>query len=233
MRQFFNLLAAGLLSLLPMTATGQDRPVVVELFTSQGCSSCPPADAYLHKLAKRDDVIALAMHVDYWDYIGWKDIFASPELTERQRTYARVGQRRMVYTPQMIINGQDHVVGNRPRDVEDLIKQHSKADKLINLKAKRSGDKVMIQAVAEEALSGPVTIQLLRYKPQETVQIKRGENAGRSLSYANIVTDITELRNWNGRKALDISAKMLGNERGVILVQGSGQGAVMAAAWVQ
>ena len=109
----------------------QTSPVVVELFTSQGCSSCPPADAMLHKLAERDDVIALALHVDYWDYIGWKDEFAVPAYTKRQRGYARTNGRRMIYTPQMVINGQDDVIGAKPMDVSDLIqKHHEVADKV-------------------------------------------------------------------------------------------------------
>ena len=91
-------------------AIAQDQPVVVELFTSQGCSSCPPADALLHELAARDDVVALAMHVDYWDYIGWKDVFGNPAHSARQRAYAKAGNRRMVYTPQMIVNGENRLL---------------------------------------------------------------------------------------------------------------------------
>ena len=110
---------------ISVPATAQS-PVVVELFTSQGCSSCPPADKLMHELAKRDDVIALALHVDYWDYIGWKDVFAQPEFTARQRAYARLGNRKMIYTPQMVINGRDHVVGSNPKDTNALISSHKK-----------------------------------------------------------------------------------------------------------
>jgi hypothetical protein len=107
-------LLTACLIILSAPSLAQDRPVLVELFTSQGCSSCPPADALLHKLARRDDVVALALHVDYWDYIGWKDTFAKAAHSARQRAYAREAGRRMVYTPQMIINGADHVVIGRP-----------------------------------------------------------------------------------------------------------------------
>uniref|UniRef100_UPI002FDA0931 DUF1223 domain-containing protein n=1 Tax=Pontibaca methylaminivorans TaxID=515897 RepID=UPI002FDA0931 len=134
-------LAAGLCFLLGSFAHAQEAapiapvpdgaaqagPVVVELFTSQGYPSCPPADAMLAELAGREDVLPLALHVDYWDYMGWKDTFASPENTARQRGYAAAGERKMVYTPQMVINGADHLVGTRFRDISALIDRH-KAD---------------------------------------------------------------------------------------------------------
>ena len=114
-------LAIGFLASFIGAAAAADRPVVVELYTSQGCSSCPPADAILAELADREDVIALAFHVDYWDYIGWKDIFADPANTLRQRNYARVAGARSVYTPQMIVDGQDHVVGTKPMKLAEHI----------------------------------------------------------------------------------------------------------------
>ena len=99
-----HLLSTTFAALMALSApVFADSPVVVELFTSQGCSSCPPADKMLHALAKRDDVIALALHVDYWDYIGWKDQFAQAKFTKRQRNYAALGNRRSIYTPQMIV----------------------------------------------------------------------------------------------------------------------------------
>ena len=120
---------SGVLMAVAGIAAAESRPVVVELFTSQGCSSCPPADAFLHELSQRDDVIALALHVDYWDYIGWKDIFAQPAFTKRQKAYAKAGGRRSVYTPQMIIGGQDHVVGTHEENASALIQQHAAAER--------------------------------------------------------------------------------------------------------
>src|SRR3954454_10513973 len=98
-----NLLTAAVLLFGIVVAHAEERPVVVELFTSQGCNSCPPADAYLGELAARSDVLALGLHVDYWDYIGWKDPFAQRAYTERQRHYSRALNQRFVYTPQMVI----------------------------------------------------------------------------------------------------------------------------------
>ena len=106
-------IAAGLVAAAtPVRAAGRSqRPVVLELFTSQGCSSCPPADALLGELAKRDEVVTLAFHVDYWDYIGWKDPFGDPLHTARQRAYAAHLGQRTIYTPQLVVDGAGHVVG--------------------------------------------------------------------------------------------------------------------------
>lgn len=109
MRRFTAALALALCFAAPGFA--QRAMVVVELYTSQGCSSCPPADALLHDLAEREDVIALALHVDYWDYIGWKDEFAHPQHAQRQRAYAQKAKRRSIYTPEFIVQGQTDVVG--------------------------------------------------------------------------------------------------------------------------
>lgn len=126
MTRLISLIALYWLTIGSVVAA-QDNPVVVELYTSQGCSSCPPADEYFHKsLAHRDDLIALSLHVDYWDYLGWKDHLASPEYSKRQRNYARAAGHRSVYTPQMIIGGVDHVVGNHPSEVKDKIADHKK-----------------------------------------------------------------------------------------------------------
>ena len=183
------------LAVLAGVVAAETRPVVVELYTSQGCSSCPPADALLHKLAKRDDVIALALHVDYWDYIGWKDAFASPQNTARQKNFARVAGRRSVYTPQMIIAGQDHVVGSHPMDVADLIRLHAARDQDVDLQLSRSGETLAIR-VESRGRVGKAVVQLVRYDPAAKVKITRGENAGKTLTYSNIVTEWRELGNW-------------------------------------
>lgn len=226
-------IVATLLALVVMSLSvaAQDRPVVVELFTSQGCSSCPPADAFLSELSKRDDVVALAMHVDYWDYIGWKDIFAVPQNTERQRAYARSGGRSMVYTPQMIINGQDHVVGNRPKDVSDLIARHRKDPENVSLGLSREGETLTINADAKPGVGGPLIVQLARYQSEATVAIERGENAGRTLSYSNIVTEFTVLKKeWNTSQPLHLQTTVSGDEPLVVLIQHYEHGPIEAVA---
>lgn len=206
----------------------QNGPVVVELYTSQGCSSCPPADAMLHDLAKRDDVIALALHVDYWDYIGWKDIFGRHENTLRQHAYARAANATTVYTPQMIIDGETHVIGSRPMQVMDAVQAHSARVDIVDVSLSRRGDNVLINA--EASRRGNYTVQLVRYTPEETVAIRRGENAGRNLSYANIVTSWDVVERWDGRSDLELQAQAAGDSPIVVIVQQSTDGPIVGAA---
>lgn len=210
-------------------AQAQGRAVVVELFTSQGCSSCPPADEYLHELAKRDDVIALALHVDYWDYIGWKDIFADPAYTARQRKYAKVAGRRMVYTPQMIINGQEDVVGNRPQDVQALIAAHQAKPAQVRLHVTRAGRALQINARDVSGAGQSWDVQLVSYRPKSPVKITRGENAGHDFTYANVVTGITRIAQWQGNTPLSLNAKAPGDGPVVVVVQRAGLGRIAAA----
>ncbi|MEO0358312.1 MAG: DUF1223 domain-containing protein, partial [Pseudomonadota bacterium] len=191
------IISLALAGLAATSAGADDRPVVVELFTSQGCSSCPPADELMHGLAKDANVIALALHVDYWDYIGWKDSFASPAFTERQRNYARVQSERMVYTPQMMVNGVAHVVGNRANDVQQLINTHRNSDRQVQTRATVADGTATI-SVETTAIQGPFIIHLVSYAPRSEVDIRRGENAGRTISYANVVTDWRSVAEWSG-----------------------------------
>jgi hypothetical protein len=211
----------------------QPYPVVVELYTSQGCSSCPPADEFLAELAGHQDVIALALHVDYWDYIGWEDSFAQPGFTERQKTYARAVKSRMIYTPQMIIGGVERVEGNTPDAVVKLIGKHKGALSPVRLTVERQGDTVVIRAVAEPPLSEGAEVQLVRYAPEAVVAIERGENAGRTVTYRNIVTEWTKLADWPGSAPLELTAPAPGAEPVVVIVQEPGPSAVLAAARVE
>ncbi|MEM6588846.1 MAG: DUF1223 domain-containing protein, partial [Pseudomonadota bacterium] len=169
----FSFLFAAALS-LATAVQAQDRPVLVELFTSQGCSSCPPADAFLHELAERENVIALAMHVDYWDYIGWKDSFAQPDFTARQRAYARLGNRKMVYTPQMVINGADHVIGSNPKDTNRVIDAHHQLPVEVDLRASRDGNSMTVSGQVTSDYDDTVSVYVLRYRPYSSVDILRG-----------------------------------------------------------
>ncbi|SHI82385.1 hypothetical protein SAMN05444000_103156 [Shimia gijangensis] len=207
-----------------------EKAVVVELFTSQGCSSCPPADKFFHEnLSKRDDVIALSLHVDYWDYLGWKDNLASPAYTKRQRNYARAAGHRSVYTPQMIIGGKDHVVGNHPYEVKDLIAAHKKKKSVVDVSIERSGNRFVIRAETSQS-PGAMVVHLVRYRPAETVEIKHGENAGRSLIYANIVEDWDEIAQWDGKSPLQVKAPGRGDLPAVVIVQKRSFGPILAAA---
>ncbi|MCV2889559.1 DUF1223 domain-containing protein [Ruegeria aquimaris] len=224
-----------LLTVLFMSAAARaEQPVVVELFTSQGCSSCPPADEIMHRLAERDDVIGLALHVDYWDYIGWKDAFASPAHTLRQQAYARSGGRSMIYTPQMVVQGVEDVVGAREQDVVSLIEAHKKLPAQADLSVTRTGQELSVAlAPTEASVAEDHVVQLLRYTPLRHASIKRGELAGHDLDYANVVESLSVVGRWDGRSQMDLSVPVEGDLPIVVLVQQAGAGPIVAAARVK
>lgn len=226
----FQRIAIAIALVGALTGMGRaDSPVVVELYTSQGCSSCPPADDLLTEIADREDIIALALHVDYWDYLGWADDFASPAFTQRQRNYARAAGKRMIYTPQMIVGGVDHIVGHKPQDLRAAVREHAAKRSPVNLALERRGGDVEITAQAGQG-SGQMVVQLVRYHPSQSVSIRRGENAGREILYSNIVTSWQVLTEWNGRNALSMRAAAPGDQPVVVIVQSHGHGAILAAA---
>ncbi|MFZ1727313.1 MAG: DUF1223 domain-containing protein [Albidovulum sp.] len=232
MRSFIVCVLAGWLVMSGMSQaqSTMENPVVVELYTSQGCSSCPPADAVLAELAKRSDVIPLALHIDYWDYIGWKDTFADPAFTQRQRDYARVAGVRTIYTPQMIIGGMDHLVGVHVSELEKLFKRHASKAPQVRLVLTRKGSVVQIRAKALKPLERGAIVQIVRYSPSETVAIGRGENSGRTIDYVNTVLDLTKLANWDGSAefAQDVKAESKGSY--AVIIQEPGPGPVLVAA---
>lgn len=210
-------------------AWAQSSPaVVVELFTSQGCSACPPADELMQNLSNDPRVIALALHVDYWDYIGWTDQFGNPAFTDRQKSYAEAAGSRMLYTPQFIIAGSERVEGNQPSRLEALVSDRATRPSQPDLDLTRDGDTLHIVA-GPTALPEKVQVQLVRYHPQVTVDIERGENAGRSITYSNIVTSWQILGDWTGTTPLDLSAKAEGPDPVVVILQTPGPGTIIAA----
>ncbi|MPQ94078.1 DUF1223 domain-containing protein [Thioclava sp. JE_KL1] len=200
---------------------GEHDPVVVELYTSQGCSSCPPADALLKELTDRDDVIALALHVDYWDYLGWKDPFGKPEFSARQKSYAIAAGERTVYTPQMIIAGREALIGPQEAALDTAIARESDAHPEVDLKITGKGDHYEIALSPVDKLETPAMVQLVRYKPSATVDILRGENAGRTVTYKNIVTSLTGIAEWDGRAPVTLSVDLDGDAPAVVIVQES------------
>lgn len=224
------LAAFGLVIGMSGAAMAQSSPTVVELFTSQGCSSCPPADAYLAEIADRDDVIALALHVDYWDYIGWADTFGSPAFTQRQHGYAQAANQRSVYTPQAVVAGQDETIGSNPASVSALIAQDQARPDLAKLAIARKGATIAISATALAGFDGTVQVNLVHYLPDRSVSITRGENAGRTIQYRNVVTGIDTLGTWDGKRALSLSAPVKAGEPVVVLLQRAAFGQIVAAA---
>ncbi len=225
---------AGLLAIASVALAGpvgaQSNDVLVELYTSQGCSSCPPADALLKKLDERAGVIALALHVDYWDYIGWKDSFGDPAYAKRQRAYAYVAGSRTIYTPQMIVGGTAIIIGAKPMEVADLINEMQVQDHGIRMMLERKGGSLEISARMLGTHSQPMIVQLVRYQPSQTVSIPRGENAGRTIEYVNIVTEWRQIGKWDGKTPLKLREDVLGPLPLVVILQAVGPGQVLAAA---
>ncbi len=240
-RQFARIAAGAALGGLGLSALRSTQaadplpnaPVVVELFTSQGCSSCPPADRLLAELSRRPGVIALSVHVDYWDYIGWKDPFASAATTARQHSYAQTLKQRYVYTPEMVFNGAAHDPGTNAGRVERMLKQA----------AERTGVRVN---PALSALSGgrglielPKTagvplsdIWLLSVDPRHVTSVGRGENRGATLTNVNVVRSIEKLATWTGEATrLTVAAdKLPPGAAMVALVQSAHHGPILGAA---
>jgi len=182
-------------SLLTDRPTKSDHVVVLELFTSQGCSSCPPADRLLNEV-KSDHIIALSYHVDYWNYIGWKDPFSKSVYTDRQRSYGVKFNSSTIYTPQLVINGQEHIVGSNRSLLNQKINQYSKEnnDNSVSLsKVSKSGDVVNFNYSVEGDLDDTYIRTILVINERKT-SVKRGENRNRELVNTNIVVTEQRLR---------------------------------------
>lgn len=215
-------------------------PVIVELFTSQGCNSCPPADAFLGELAGRPDVVALALHVDYWDYIGWKDPFAKRMYTERQRDYARSLWQRFVYTPQMVVDGRYQDVGSDRHAINKLI-ERAHVDKakqpLVQIvrvdepqaEGSASGPpaKVRVESIG---FRGTASVWLALYDREHHTEVPRGENAGRRLVDYNVVREFRRIGTFDGRPvtlALELGELAGRHDAGVVFVQQDGTGPIL------
>ena len=204
--------------------------VVVELFTSQGCVACPPADALMARLVQRPGVIALSLHVDIWDYLGWRDRFAQPGFSERQKAYARVEGSRSIFTPQMIVAGAHRLKGTRGMELAELLQKEAGRNSEVRLVLQRAGSMLHVTAEAEPPLDREVTVDLVRYKPEATVEIYGGENAGRTVTHHNIVTVWESLGLWDGNGPVAFHVRVEGSDPVVVIVQETGPGAILAAA---
>jgi hypothetical protein len=220
------LAAAALLTLTgPALAAPPAQPVVVELFTSQGCSSCPPADAALAQVADRDDVIALSFGVTYWDELGWKDTFARPEFTARQKAYSR-RFGGAPYTPEVVAGGRADSVGNSKARIEALIaKTRGPAAASITT---TSGSATVTAGVAPRA---GADVWLVRYDPRTVrVPVKAGENTGKTLPIRNVVRSLVRLGTWDGSQATFRYGAAPADLDSVVIVQSRDGGPILAAA---
>ena len=230
-------LALALAPLMPMAALADDKPpIVVELYTSQGCSSCPPADKYMGELIKRPEILGLTFHVDYWDYIGWKDPFALPGNTTRQKQHSSNLGLRNIYTPQMVIQGAANAVGSDRMDVDRAIDKARKLSQIpISLKHNNS-DQLNI-SIPTTAYKGSAKILLVAFDDKHSTSVKRGENGGRQLSYYHVVREMKKIGTWTGQ-AISLNTSVAGMAAAgrnacAVLIQSERTGRILGAAQIR
>jgi hypothetical protein len=208
-------------------ARAEKAPVVVELFTAQGCSSCGKANQLVADLAKDDGVLALTYSVDYWDYLGWKDTFAKPGFADRQRAYAKKFALRDVPTPQMVVGGRVQASGTKAEAVEDLVKTAARAP--LNAPDMQFIGKGRVAVGSAAPPRGGAEVWLVRYDPREQdIAVKRGDNKGQTLVHRNVVRELVKLGAWAGRpKLYRLPASTDADLQTVILVQGAKGGRIL------
>jgi hypothetical protein len=221
-------LSLFLLAIAFAPAAAAERPILVELFTSEGCSSCPPADALLAELATRSDVLALSFHVDYWDRLGWKDPFSSPAATRRQQRYAELLGLATVYTPQIVVDGRWQTVGSSREDVERILGAARREREQVPLTvAVDHGRAWIILGPGGEA--GPAAVELIGFDRRDVTPVARGENAGRTLAHVDVVRSIEEVSRFDGRADVIEAPLPAQCDRIAAIVQGS-DGRILAVA---
>ncbi len=222
----------------PKAAVVSTSPrAVVELFTSQGCSSCPAADELLAKLATRDDLIAISLSVDLWDYLGWRDTLAQAKFSDRQKAYAKVLGDGMVYTPQMVINGRAHVNGSDALKIDAAIEETSSAfaASRVPIQLTVRGNRLLVE-IGPEAQAGAkdATVWLAVVSKTVSVPIERGENKGKTITYNNVVRDLMPIGTWHGKMlAVELDRHTFMHkhaDRCAVLVQQGRGGAIIGAA---
>ena len=237
-------LSLAALAAIAMSVAGQahagEISAVLELFTSQGCSSCPPADALLAELAKNPGLVVLSLPVDYWDYIGWKDTLASPAFSERQKDYAAARGDGQVYTPQIVVDGIAHVVGSDGAKVEQALQESAGRQGVLSVPlhvSEVNGDLVGEVGAATDGVPEWGSVLLLQVAKKRIVTIGRGENAGHTYTYTNVVRSIDRIGMWNGTAMkFDVPAAEMSRRGadGYVVILQSGKsdrpGAILAAA---
>lgn len=231
---FTMLIGAALLGTAGWTGTARAQssssPVILELFTSQGCNSCPPADALMAEWAKLPGTLPLSLHVDYWDYLGWKDTFGKKGHSNRQQEYARQIGSRQIYTPQVVIDGRFQAIGSDHKAVQAALSKARKEQR-IALQADRSNGSWLVRVPAAAA-QGEAELVLCRYDRRHEVAIERGENTGRTITYLNVARAWNRFGRWSG-SAASYALPDLGDvdwsKEGVVIMLQSLNGAILGA----
>ena len=209
-------------------ARAGERPILVELFTSEGCSSCPPADALLAELASRPDVLALSFHVDYWDRLGWKDPFSSREATQRQNRYAALLDLATVYTPQIVVDGRRQVVGSDRADVEHALDQarRDRQEVPVTLALEHGQAQIKLGPGSDAAAA---SVLLIGFDRRHVTAVKRGENGGRTLTHVDVVRGVEEIARYSGNAGA-IAAPIRWNSDRIAVVLQATDGRVLGVA---
>ncbi len=238
MRNSIPMLAAAVIS-CASTIAAKAEPVhrVIELFTSQGCNSCPPADRLAAELARVPGTVVISLPVDYWDYLGWKDSLASPSFTARQKAYSKARGDMQVYTPQAVVDGVAHAVGSE-RDAIDAAAAAAAAPD-VAISETLAGDKLRIEVAAAPGAGKGAKVWLVPILSSANVAIGRGENAGATVTYTNVARELRDLGAWNGTPCkFEVPAaeiRKLGADGAVVLLQtdvGGLPGPILGAALV-
>lgn len=219
-------------------------PVMVELFTSQGCADCLPADTLMAEMTGRSDVLALSFHVGYWDYLGWEDSFAQPAFTDRQLAYKFRFAQRGLYTPQFIVGGSELLTNPTPAELGQLISSIRALPPLLDIATTAEANQQIVTLTPMNEISSHIEVAFIRYLPYRSVKIEAGENAGKQVEYRNIVIHIEQLAEWDGKQALRLAItpatgdqpqddnadqQFPSDTRHAIIVQQTGPGQVLAA----
>lgn len=228
---------AMMLAPVPVIAgsPGAARPVVVELFTAQGCAGCPDANATLENAIRDREVVALTYGVDYWDYLGWRDTFARPEFTERQKSYRQSLGLRSVATPQVVIDGERHLVPRDPLHLTQAMEQEaSNPLPPPDIQFRETGDRVAVGS--GRIPEGGAEVVAVLYSPGvHTVEVHSGDNRGRTVRHVNVVKEIHHLGEWRGHPILyrlppDLSADSVARDAVVVMVQGRADRRILSVA---
>ncbi len=232
----FSVLTIG--SAVAQSVSATPIRAVVELYTSQGCNSCPPADALLGKLSKRPDIMALSLPITYWDYLGWKDTLAKEDFTNRQTNYAYALRQGQLYTPQMVINGRAHALGSDKKAVNAVIEAVRWANKdLIPISVTLKGNRLVIEVGkgAAHQLGKEPTIWMAIVRPSVDVKITYGENRNNTITYYNVVRKLQSIGMWSGKsisRTIPARSTLRKGEKCAVFIQQDKAGPIIAAAWM-
>jgi hypothetical protein len=239
MRRLVWTVLAALVTAAPAMAADERAPVLVELYTSQGCAPCRTADAYMGELLRRPEVIALSLHIDYWDSPAWRDQFALPEATRRQHAFRKAFGMNYIYTPQIVVDGRAHVSGRLRDRIEGLIADSRRRESL-PVGLTRGADGIVTAALPGESAAAPplsdrtpsgaarqkASVWMLLYDRPHTVDIRGGQNAGQRITYYHVVREMRRIGGWNGtaeRITLPIGESAIRERAGVVIILQEGE----------